>query len=112
MTEKKVNNQLLTGSILESKLTKIYNHWPTCSPPTCQPGCRYNKPFHKLKVKIDHKSIKNISVFTDKLANSEKVLKVLESSKFIDKRYRFICFNYYGNYHLIDWEELPTKEPP
>ena len=106
------NNQLLTGSILESKKTKVYNHWPTCAPPSCQVGCRYNKNIHKLKVKIDHKAIKTISVFTDKLTNSEKVLLILENKQFTDKRYRFNCLNYFGKYHLLDWEELPSKDPP
>ncbi|KLL02630.1 MAG: hypothetical protein MRERV_83c005 [Mycoplasmataceae bacterium RV_VA103A] len=107
-----MNNQQLVGSILEAKKTKVYNHWPNCSPPTCQSGCRYHKPLHKLKVKIEHKPIKSISVFTDKLVQPDKILPVLESSKFVDKRYRFICSNYYGNYQLIDWEELPSKDPP
>ena len=106
-----MNNQLI-GSILESKCSKIYNHWPTCSPPNCQTGCRYGKPFHKLKVKVENKPIKSISVFADKLVQKEKILPILQATQFIDKRYRFICFNYYGNYHLIDWEELPPKEPP
>ena len=107
-----MTNQLLTGSILESKKVKSYNHWPGCSPPTCQAGCRYHQSFYKLKVKIDHKPLKSISVFTDKLTNQEKVLKVLENNQFLDKRYSFTCVNYIGQYHLIDWEELPSKEQP
>ena len=95
-------NKLFTGLVLESKKTKSYNHWPDCSPPNCQSGCRYHQEFHKLKVKIDHKPIKSISVFADKLTNPNKILSVLKNSQFLDKRYSFTCVNYIGQYHLID----------
>ena len=102
--------KLLTGSILESQKTKVYNHWPSCSPPNCQTGCRFHQEFHKLKVKIDYKPIKFISAFADKLSNKEKIFKVLENKQFLDKRYAFTCATHYSNYHLIDWEELSSKE--
>ena len=102
--------KLLTGSILEAKKTKVYNHWPNCSPPNCQTGCRYHQQFYKLKVKLESNPIKNISAFTDKLTNSEKVLKVLATSKFIDKRYLFTCVNHYNNWHLIDWQEIKNHD--
>lgn len=102
--------KLLTGSILEAKKTKVYNHWPGCSPPACQTGCRYHQEFHKLKVKIDHKPLKVISAFTDKLVDKEKVLPVLASNNFLDRRYSFTCVTHYGNYHLVDWQELPKKD--
>jgi len=105
-------SKLLTGSILESKKTKVYNHWPDCSPPTCQAGCRYHQPFYKLKVKIDHKPLKTISAFTDKLTQKDKILSVLATNQFLDKRYIFTCTTHYSNYHLIDWEELPNKDQP
>jgi hypothetical protein len=94
--------KLFTGCILESQKTKVYNHWPSCSPPNCQTGCRYHQTCYKLKVKLEHKPLKTISVFTDKLTNKEKVLPVLESQEFLDKRYSFTCVTHYSNYHLID----------
>ena len=99
-------NQLLTGLILESKKTKVYKHWPNCSPPNCQPGCRWSQYFYKLKVKLEHEPISTISVFADKLVQPDKILPILTQQKFLDKRYCFTCINYFSNYHLVDLKEL------
>jgi hypothetical protein len=60
-------------------------------------------------VNIENKSVEVISVFLDKLSHKNQILPILESHKFIDKRYLFTCVNYYANFHLIDMEELPVK---
>lgn len=62
-----------------------------------------------MKVMIENKPIKFISVFKDKIVQKDKILKILENNEFVDKRYLFTCVPYYGNYHLIDLKELPNK---
>ncbi|WNE40352.1 MAG: hypothetical protein GBAus27B_000419 [Mycoplasmataceae bacterium] len=90
------NNLLVTGLILGNKKTKIYNHWPNCSPANCQVGCRYGKETYKLKVKLENDPIKIISIFLDKLTQPDKILTTLKSKDYIDKRYLFTCLEYFG----------------
>ena len=86
------NKQGLIGIIKEKLPFKLYT------------GKRANKTSYYLQVEIENKEVRRISAFPDKV--SEKIWKIIEQSKFIDKRYLFHCTNYMGQFHLLDWEEL------
>jgi hypothetical protein len=52
----------------------------------------------------NYPEISTIQAFHDKL--KEQIWADLTAKKFIDKKYLFKCQNYFGNYHLVDWEIL------
>lgn len=60
----------------------------------------------KLIVELtNYPQVSFIQAFQDKLTK-QQIWAEIEQSKFIDKRYIFHCQNYFGNYHLVDWEEI------
>ena len=87
-----MNKQGLIGIIKEKSPFKLYT------------GKRANKTSYYLQVEIENKPVNKLSVFADKV--NEQIWKVIENSKFIDKRYLFHCEKYMGQYHLVDWQEL------
>ncbi|WNE40142.1 MAG: hypothetical protein GBAus27B_000209 [Mycoplasmataceae bacterium] len=78
----------LVGIIRESKINKLKN-----------------RECLNLSVELtNYPEISTIQAFHDKL--KEQIWTDLNNKKFIDKKYLFKCQNYFGNYHLIDWEIL------
>lgn len=70
---------------------------------------KYSTPFWQLNISCKTDSlITKIFVFKDKLINP-LIWDNLPSNSILTKRYLFYCRNYYGNYYLINWEELTTS---
>jgi len=60
---------------------------------------------YQLLVKLTNfVDINYIKAFKDKLTN--QIWTDLEQRQYIDKKYLFNCHNYFGKYHLINWQEL------
>ncbi|RHZ35638.1 hypothetical protein [endosymbiont GvMRE of Glomus versiforme] len=63
-----------------------------------------NRELYLLTVKLDsHPNVYTVQAFKDKLENQE-IWADLTENKFLDQRYTFFCKNYFGKYHLVNWE--------
>ncbi|KLL02653.1 MAG: hypothetical protein MRERV_80c002 [Mycoplasmataceae bacterium RV_VA103A] len=89
MTNNQRSNYIyeLVGIIIEKKKLKIRD-----------------RECFKLKVET-HNQVPFISAFKDKLKN-ENIWTEIENNRFVDKKYTFYCRNYFGKYHLVNWQKL------
>lgn len=69
------------------------------------------KKFYRLRITLADKSTKSLSVYQNKLENPRiwKTLQKAQRGEFTQRKFIFHCRNVRGYYHLVDWEELPTK---
>lgn len=60
--------------------------------------------FYSLTANLENQK-KTIQVFKDKLTNPQ-IWEIIEKKQYLRRKYRFLCHNVRGFYHLVDWEEL------